>query len=387
MPTQKAASASVGGFVLSVRRISHSSILIISASTLLIRPPPSCRSWGRRYRIWPCASLLSSSVMLIRPSSLSCAAQSRFKPRAARKWVISRSLRLRPDIGGSLPSQGHFRAMPRPALLHGALAQRCRADHCRRCAWPCYAAAVPRLALPIPCAEIHRPAAALRVHDLPTRCYAVPSRRWSELCFAIAVRSRTKPLRRFGDLSHRCVMQCDAMLCHSRATQCSSSAVPCVAMESALCLGNALPHEPLQWRCGAKLSRAVPQLCGSEQRPCGAYPVHAVAVRVASVLCRRGANLGRGRASLSRCGCDRRIRALPCRSEALSCRAIALLSMPCRGRAEPCRATAAHSLAALALQRHRSTVLCSPSHRRALPTMHFHCRALLRQSLPQLCAA
>ena len=197
--------------------------------------------------------------------------------------------------------------MPRAALLHGAIAERIVAlqrrstsVHCRRCAWPCYAVAVPRLALPIPCAEIHRHAAALRVHDLPTRFYAVPSRRWTELFFAVAVRGRSKPLRRFGDLSPRCSMQCDAMLCPSRATQCSSSAVFCVSMKAALCLGNALPHEPLPWRCRAKLSRAVPQLYGSEQRPCGAYPVHAVAVQVASVLCRRGANLGSCRASLSR---------------------------------------------------------------------------------------
>jgi hypothetical protein len=167
-------------------------------------------------------------------------------------------------------------------------------------------------------------------------------------------------------------------LCPSRATQCSSSAVLCVAMSAALCLGNAFPHEPLQLRCRSKLSRAVPQLCGSEQRPCGAYPVHAVAVRVASVLCRRGANLGSGRASLSRCGCDR-IRALPCRSGTLSCRAIALLSMPCSGRAEPCRATAAHSLAAPSLNR---AVLSKPS-----PSLADHALPLLRVASPTLAAA
>ena len=61
----------------------------------------------------------------------------------------------------------------------------------------------------------------------------------------------------------------------------------------------------------------------------------------------------RGRASLSRCGCDRRIRALPC-----------------RGRAEPCRATAAHSLAAPSLNR---AVLSEPS--------QCHCYAPPRNAL------
>lgn len=155
------------------------------------------------------------------------------------------------------------------------------------------------------------------------------------------------------------------MLCPSQATQCSSAAVFCVSMKAALCLGNALPHEPLPWRCGAKLSRAVPQLCGSEQRPCGAYPVHAVAVRVASVLCRRGANLGRGRALLSRCGCDH-IRALPCRSETLPCRASA---QPCCALLSHCGAKRCNALAPLC-----SAIRCP------------RC-AFLRRPLPQLCAA
>ena len=81
--------------------------------------------------------------------------------------------------------------------------------------------------------------------------------------------------------------------------------------------------------------------CDYEQRPCGAHPVHAVAVRVASVLCRRGANLGSGRASLSRCGCDR-IRALPCRRcaslySAIAARSCADLAAALRGLTKRCR--------------------------------------------------
>lgn len=176
---------------------------------------------------------------------LSCAAQSRFKPRAARKWVTSRSLRLRPDIGGSLPSQGHFFAMPRPALLHGALAQRCGADHCRRCAWPCYAAAVPRLALPIHCAEIHRHAAALRVHDLPTRFYAVP---W--LCWPTPLPSHASPLLCRPTPSHSPSSPRRALppprfdeRCLRRARRCDAVAVVAVLSHSiaALSLGDATP--------------------------------------------------------------------------------------------------------------------------------------------------
>ena len=222
-----------------------------------------------------------------------------------------------------------------------AVAQRCRADHCRRCAWPCYAVAVPRLALPIPCAEIHRPAAALRDHDLPTRCYVVPSRRWSELFIAVAVRSRTKPLRRFGELSPRWSTLC--VRCPADAEPPDALPQPSHAM-LILC-GSLRRYEcramPPQRISSRNFAMAVPCFaeqshCDSEQRPCGAYPVHAVAMQVASVLCRRGANLGRGRASLSRCGCDRS-RALPCRSGTLACRASAQPCCALRAIAEPCR--------------------------------------------------
>ena len=77
--------------------------------------------------------------------------------------------------------------------------------------------------------------------------------------------------------------------------------------------------------------------------------------------------------------CDRRIRALPCRSGTLACRAIALLSMHCRGRAEPCRATAAHSLAAPSLNR---AVLSEQS-----PSLADHALPLLRVPAPTLAAA
>ena len=168
------------------------------------------------------------------------------------------------------------------------------------------------------------------------------------------------------------------MLCRCRATQCSS-----IAMSAALCLGNALPHEPLPWRCRAKLSRAVPQLCGSEQRPCGAYPVHAVAVRVASVLCRRSTMFCFANA-LTCPALPSQIGAGPCPrlafprlavaalvvTEHFRCSTLLYLAVAVRYLARPC---------------HASAVPIHPMliHRYAFPIRAFlcHCLAVLRISI------
>lgn len=163
---------------------------------------------------------------------------------------------------------------------------------------------------------------------------------------------------RCADVLSRCdasenlalAVQCSAMRCSADAEPPDALPQPSHAM-LILC-GVLRLHEsramPWQRIAPRTFAMAVPCFaeqshCDSEQRPCGAYPVHAVAVRVASVLCRRGANLGSGRASLSRCSCDRRIRALPCRSEAL----------PCRASAQPCCALRAIAMPRFAMPSRR----------------------------------
>ena len=167
------------------------------------------------------------------------------------------------------------------------------------------------------------------------------------------MRCRTKPLRRFGELSPRgstlCV-RCSADAEPPDALPQPSHAIliPCGALR--LHESRAMPWQRISSRtfavavpCFAKQSH-----CDSEQRPCGAYPVHAVAVQVASVLCRRGANLGSCRASLSRCGYDHN-RALPCRCRAVTGHAIAMpsrrfalrfVAFAARCFTNPCRSSA-----------------------------------------------
>lgn len=189
--------------------------------------------------------------------------------------------------------------MPRPALLHGAVAQRCRADHCHRGACPCYAVAVPRLALPIPCAEIHRPAAALR-------SVALICRRGSMPCNRGAGRSCSLPSL-CADVLSRCdasknlalAVQCSAMRCSADAEPPDALPQPSHAMLILCGVLRRYECRAMPWQriSSRTFAVAVPCFaeqshCDSEQRPCGAYPVHAVAVQVASVPCRRGANLG-----------------------------------------------------------------------------------------------
>lgn len=124
--------------------------------------------------------------------------------------------------------------------------------------------AMPLAALLSGAVAVHVLAMPWRVHTLPTRFYAVPSRRWSELSFAIAVRICSKPSQRSALFGFANALLRLAVPLHIPAWPCRGRSAPRYAPAS--------PFPALPLPCVTSLDPAMPQLCRSTQ--CSSIATH-----------------------------------------------------------------------------------------------------------------